>query len=344
MSQTSPRSLLNVALSSRSLYHLSKSFIYRVLHFTFNPSRRNVNGRLIRQLLTDDDLSTKVQEIRVLWAPARELQPGGGSKEDVDSLERALPRLTRLKTFIWDAEYPTVSGLLETLQEHHPQCTLFIRGDLARNLPRPSPSHGRLSIDVTLTSGQRQGSNTVPAIHDLTTNTASFFLAQLPGSLIPFHLRSLVLHQDSGFFEFSVIWSMLQRVSLDDSLRDQQIVPDFSCLKSLRLRVMFGEFLHLSNSLQECKKLEVLDLIGCTKNLIVVEDSFWESVGKTLIALRLHEPVQEWDTNRSLLSLNDMGRIVKNCRKLRSLGLDLACNGREWVYSSPVSCYCPMLN
>ena len=250
--------------------------------------------------------------------------------------------------FIWDAQYPAVSGLLETLQKYHPQCVLFTRGDAdrtARTLPQLCASLCRLSIDVTLTSGQDQASNTAPVIRDLTVNTASLFLAQLPGSYIPLHLRSLVLYQDSGLFELPVIWSMLQNVTIDDSFLDQQVVPEFSSLKSLRLRALYGEFQLLSNSLQKCKKLEVLDLIGCTEKMQTVEDSFWESVGQTLIALRLHEAVQEWAlTNRPLLSLNDMGRIVKGCRKLRSLGLDLACNGREWVNSSPPSYYSPMLN
>ena len=54
-----------IMLTSRSLYRLLKSLLYRVIHFTFNRTRRDVNGRLIKQLLADDDLSATVREIRI---------------------------------------------------------------------------------------------------------------------------------------------------------------------------------------------------------------------------------------------------------------------------------------
>ena len=347
--------MLNVALSSRSLYHLSKSFIYRDLHFTFNRSRRNLNGRLIKQLLTDDDLSTKVQEIRILWAPSPKLQPGEGSKEDLDSLGRALPRLTRLKTFIWDAQYPIVSGLLETLEKHHPQCLLYTRhpasGNSAWTLPRLCASPCLFSFNVTLTTGQFQASKelqnvliSAPKLRDLTIHSADISIDQLQGSLKLLHLRSLELYggDDLFFFKFPVAWSMLERLSIDTVTLGSTDIPELSCLKSLRLRVPVWGILQLSNFLQNCKKLEVLDLIGCTRDMQTAKDSFWESVGKTLIALRLHEGEEEPPRDKPLLSLNDMRRIARNCRKLRSLGLDLACNGQEWVSSSSASYYLPI--
>ena len=336
------------------MYHLSKSFIYRVIHFKFNRSRRNVNGRLIKQLLTDDDLSTKVQEIRILWAPSPKLQPGEGSKEDLDSLGRALPRLTRLKTFIWDAQYPIVSGLLETLQKHHPQCLLYTRhpasGNSAWTLPRLCASPCLFSFNVTLTTGQIQASEelrkvliSAPKLRDLTIHTDDVLLEQLQGSfkvlhLRPLHLRSLELSGVADFlFPVYIAWSMLARLSVKASRFCPAVLPEFPCLKSLRLRVIAFDILELSKTLPKCKSLEVLDLIGCVQNTHTFGDSFWESVGKTLIALRIPEQRRGISVDAPRFSMDDMGCIVKHCRKLRSLGLNLACNGQEWVSSSSTS-------
>ena len=345
MSQTSPRSLLNVALSSRSLYHLSKSFIYRVLHFTFNRSRRNVNGRLIKQLLTDDDLSTKVQEIRILWAPSPKLQAGEGSREDLDSLRRALPKLSRLKTFIWDAQYPIVSGLLETLQKHHPQCLLYTRhpasGNSAMTLPRLCASPCLFSFNVTLTTGQIQASKelrniliSAPKLRDLAVRIDQDLLDQLQGPSKLLHLRSLELSgapDDPVRFPVNIAWSMLKRLSIQTSRFYPAVVPQLPCLESLRLRVLALDIWSVNHMLQDCKNLEVLDLIGHTQRGHTLEDSIWESVGKTVIALRIPEEYKGLGADEPPFSLDDMGRVIKHCRKLRSLGINLACNGREWV-------------
>ena len=337
--------MLNVALSSRSLYHLSKNFIYRVLHFTFNRSRRNVNGRLIKQLLTDDDLSTKVQEIRILWAPSPKLQPGEGSKEDLDSLGRALPRLTRLKIFIWDAQYPIVSGLLETLQKHHPQCLLYTRhpasGNSAMTLPRLYASPCLFSFNVTLTAGQFQASKelrnvliSAPKLRDLTIRIDLTILDQLHGLFKPLHLRSLELSgvgPDFFQYQFDIAWSMLERLSVKCSNFNPAVVPRFPCLKSLRLRAISIGIWSVNSMLLNCKDLEVLDLIGRTQSGHTLQDSVWESVGKTLVAIRIPEPQKGGSPDGPRFPWDDMGRVRKHCRKLRSLGLNLACDGQEWV-------------
>lgn len=354
LSKSSPKTLLNVALSSRSLFQFSRSFIYRVIHFTFNRSRRDVNRRLVKQLLTDDGLSAKVREIRILWAPSAKLQPGEGSKGDLELLGRALPRLTGLKTFIWDAQYPILSWLLKTLQTHHPQCLLYTRHpgsqDSAQTLPRLCASPCLFSLDVTLTSGQYQAFkelkkvlSSAPNLRDLTIasafNIPHVSPDEVQGEPQILLLRSLELYGPIfGLVKLPIAWQMLERLSLDSVSYLPTFMPDFAGLKSLRLRAgdSGGNSEPLGIVLQECKKLEVLDLTGFTSCIRTSEEGLWENAGKTLIKLRLHE-----DENvgrggeRLVLSFGDMGRITKYCRNLRSLGLDIQCNGQEWV--SPIS-------
>lgn len=336
------------------MFDFSRSFIYRVIHLTFNRSRRDVNGRLVKQLLTDDDLSAKVREIRILWAPSAKLQPGEGSKEDLELLGRALPRLTGLKTFIWDAQYPILSWLLKTLQTHHPQCLLYTRHpgsqDSAQTLPRLCASPCLFSLDVTLTSGQYQAFkelkkvlSSAPNLRDLTIASAFNIPHVSPddvrGKPQILLLRSLELYGPIfGLVKLPIAWQMLERLSLDSVSYLPTFMPDFAGLKSLRLRAgdSGGNSEPLGIVLQECKKLEVLDLTGFTFCIRISEEGLWENAGKTLIKLRLHE-----DENvgrggeRLVLSFGDMGRITKYCRNLRSLGLDIQCNGQEWV--SPIS-------
>lgn len=337
--------MLNVTLSSRSFYRLSRSLIYRVIRFTFNRSKRDVNARLIRQLLADDALSAKVREIHILWAPSARLQPGEGSKQDLELLGKALPKLKGLKTFVWDAQYPILSWFLKELQTRHPQCLLYIRHpasqDSAQTLPRLHGSPGLFALDVTLTTGQFQAFHEVqkvlcsaPNLRDLTI--ASAFNSVLlsygqPGPSQPLRLRSLELY--GRVFDISrlpVVWPMLERLSLEGFSCVASVIPDFSGLKSLKLRIDPDDSVLLGTVLQSCKRLEILDLSGHISN--IAEKDLWESVGKTLTKLRLHEEEVLNRINESaLLSSTVIGCIARHCRNLRSLGLDLECKGQEWV-------------
>ena len=349
MSQEAPRSLLNIALSSKNLYHLSRSFIYRDVHFTFNRSRRDINGRLIRQLLADHDLGNKVQQIRILWAPSAKLEPGEGSKEEFELLRQVLPELTGLRTFVWDAQYPILSWLLETLQRHHPKCRLYnchpASQDSARTLQRLRNSPCLFSLDVTLTLGQFEAQRelqkvliTAPNLTDLrivSTTHSSFVLpiAKQEGSG-PLHLRSLEFYGPhfDGFI-FSVVWPMLERLSLDTLSSDSWITPQFPNLRSFKMRIRgLGNSEGLGAMLRSCKTLETLDLTGRHIDRLVADKGLWESAGSSLINLRLHE---EEAQHRAILPSNILDCIVRYCPNLRSLGLGLECNGQEWVSSSP---------
>lgn len=357
LSQMSPRSLLSVALSSRSLYHLSKSLIYRVLRFTFNRSRRDVNGRLIRRLLADDSLSPKVQEIRVLWGPSAKLQPGEGSKGDLELLGQALPNLTELKTFIWDAQYPILSWLLEALHTHRPHCLLYTRHPAsqasAQTLPRLYASPSLVSLDATITAGQFLAFRELQRVLASTPNLRDLSIASALNSPSPqvsvyqeqeepklLHLRSLELYGCIfGVFKLPIAWSMLERLSLDSLSYLPNSEPDFAGLKSLRLRTTsHSNLVPLVAALQDCKKLESLDLTGLTGIIHIANDDFWGNLGRTLTRLRLHEEEKRDAVSaRHPLSVTDVGRIAKYCPKLRSLGLDLACSGQEWAsFTFPV--------
>ena len=344
LSQSSSTSLLNVALSSKSLYHLSRSFIYSIIRFTFNRSRRAINGRLIKQLLGDENLSAKVREIRILWAPPK------NGQEDLELLGQALPKMTGLKTFIWDAQYPILSWLLEALQKQHPQCLLYIHHpasiDSAQNLQRLHGSAGLFSLDATLDFGQYEALvvlqkvlNSLPNLRDLTVaygpysrNVTSNQEQKDPKTL---RLRSLEIYGGVPHaMKLSVAWPVLERLSLDSSYYFGAFEVDFSGLKILRLRMVNGY--PLDSALKSCKKLEILDLTGSINMVWLADDDLWASVGKTLIKLRLHEDeFFNKEGRRNVLSPTDMERIAKHCPNLRSLGLDLECNGQEWVSSSP---------
>lgn len=332
------------------MYRLSRSLIYRVIRFTFNRSRRDVNARLIRQLLADDDLSAKVREIHILWAPSAKLQPGEGSKQDLELLGKALPKLKGLKTFVWDAQYAISSWLLKELQTRHPQCLLYIRHpasqDSAQTLPRLCGSPGLFALDVTLITGQFQAFkevqevlNSAPNLRDLTIASAIddlFVSFGKPRVSQPLRLRSLELYgRVFEIFRLPVVWPMLERLSLERVSYIAGVIPDFSGLKSLKLRVEnLGDSVLLGTVLQSCKRLEILDLSGCISN--IAEKDIWESVGKTLTKLRLHEEeVLNRISESAHLSSTVIGCIAGHCRNLRSLGLDLECNGQEWVSPNP---------
>ena len=342
LSSTSPKSLLNVALSSRSLYHLSRSLIYRVVHFTFNRSRRDINGRLIKQLLADDDLSARVQEIRILWAPNATLQPGEGSKQEFELLAQALPKLHGLRTFIWDAQYPILSWLLEALQKEHPQCLLYIHHpsshESARTLPRLCGSC-LFALDVELATGQFQAFKELQkvlystlSLRDLTINSPLSPLYNGQGKLEPLPLRSLELYGCAfDTVRLPVVWPILERLSFDRLSSVPGVIPDISGLKSLKLRIDgFDDSLLLGTILEGCKRLEVLDLSGRISSIAKVD--LCELVGTTLIKLRLHEEdiLNRVGENAALYS-KVIGCIAEHCHNLRSLGLDLECNGKEWV-------------
>ena len=348
LSQTSPRSLLNVALSSRSLNRLSKSFIYRVIHFTFNRSRRDVNGRLIRQLLNDEYLSAKVREIRIIWAPSAKLQPGEGSKEDLELLGQALSNLTGLKSFIWDAQYPVLAWLLERLQTSHPHCLLYARHPASQNsaqtLLRLRATPCLSSLDVTITIGQYQAFrelekvlNSAPNLRDLTIASSFdmiYLLRTEQRDLGPLELRSLELYGSPlKFWRLPVVWQKLERLSMDSISNFPDLASQFTGLKILRICLEGQQKVeHLAEFLQNCTQLESLDLTGFTTYVQNSSPTFWQNVGKTLIKLRLHENEKpDMVEDRPVLSTTDLARIARYSRKLRSLGLDLQCNGQEWV-------------
>ena len=133
-----------------------------------------------------------------------------------------------------------------------------------------------------------------------------------------------------------------------DNISDlPNFVLDFAGLKSFKLRSAdLNNHILLGVVLQGCKQLEELDLtgfIGRNRNLgrdPTFEDEFWSSFGKNLTKLRLHEGK---DPLRDVLSFQSLGCIAKNCPKLRSLGIDLQCDGQEWVSLTHQSFQVPLI-
>lgn len=341
----SPRSLLNVSLSSRTLYRCARGLIYRVIHLTFTEKRRKINRRLIDNLLGDGDLGLKVQELIIHWAPDAKLAPGEGSKADFERLRVLLPRLTGLKTFIWDAQYSIQRWLLDALRLCSPCCKLYIRAPVGNTVTRDiRPLCGLpclYSLQVSFTRCIPPGWSV--ALRDLITQysherrlkdlaiewlsipAGSSYLENLPS---PLQLRSLEVdvstHNYRGsIWQWSVAWSMLERLSISHIPFSSDLAPQLTALKVLRLRLHRGDDKHLLLDMlrDKCPNLTSLDLTACTADINGRRGKLWDNFGQNLESLRIHED-QRAD-ERPTLSLLELESIARNCCKLRSLGLDL---------------------
>ncbi len=328
-------------MTSKTLYSLSLRFIYRSISFTFNRNRRNINGVLIKRLLTDSDLCAKVREVEVLWAPNANLQPGEGSKVDLELLGQALPRMVGLNAFIWDAQYSIIPYLLDILRLHLPQCKLYAfhppSQDSARTLPRLRGFPGLFSLDVALVAGQYAACheigellNSTP-LTDLAIDTSDHFFNRTEPMLAPLRLRSLEMYSLQHSWCPNISWSMLERLSMDNIFWLPRIASQLTNLKSLHLDIgKHYEYDFLISFLRTCGRLEVLDLTGYTQH-VEIEESLWRHLGKTLVKLRFREKrifVDRRQTPND--AMKGLLTIARECPKLRSLGLEIEDN-RAWA-------------
>lgn len=355
----SPQSLLNVSLCCKNLHDLARSLIYRVISILFTRKRRDTNGRLIQRLLMDSDLSTKVREIRILWAPSANLQHGEGRKKDLELLGKVLPKLTGLKTFVWDAQYPILEWLLHSLYANAPHCQLYTRvparKDLVRTLSKLHDSPCLYSLDIALSPGDvnaflrlREAIATSERLKDLAViwERGSHSLTwhrSLELLSTPLQLRSLELDGPMDFpgiekpWQLSVAWPTLERFSCTNISFLPNLASQLTGLTSLRLRVGDDEdrgalwtFLH-----EQCHQLSVLDLTGCTAAINRNGAEIWKHLGKTLISLRIHEDeIPSAFRERPTLSPLQLGILATTCQRLRSLGLDLECPYRPTLLTS----------
>ena len=351
----SPRSLLNVSLSSKTLYRCARGLIYRVIHLTFTEKRRKINRRLIDSLLESSDLYLKVQELIIHWAPDPETPPGKGSKADFEPdferLRELLPRLTGLKTFIWNAQYSIEQWLLDALCLCSPYCKLYIRAPVGNSVIRNiQPLRGLpclYSLQVSFTRYILPGSYGAP--RDLITQynherplkdlaiewenipAGSHHLENLPS---PLQLRSLQVdvsnqHYRESIWQWSVAWSMLERLSISQIPFSSDLAPQLTALKILRLQLHEGDDKQVLLDIlrNKCPNLTSLDLTACTADINRRRGKLWDSFGHNLESLRIHE--DERIGGRPILSLLELQSIERNCCKLRSLGIDIDESGNS---------------
>lgn len=341
---TSPGSLLNVALTCKSFYELSKLFIYSTVYFTFNRNRRIRNGRVIIRLLEDDDLSRKVRCVRINWAPNANLQSGEGSKEDLDLLGRALPKLVNLRTFIWDAQYPIVAWLLDILRSSHPECMMYIRHppnqDAVRTLSRLCGLPKVHALDASFLDGQIQAYKELGKL--LMASSIKDFaftspleqielirvLSKLPG---PLHLTSLEINNIIvDLSDYPIAWSRVTSLAIRTDAYCFARLPQFADLRSLELRLWYEwDKPSLDQFLQSCQRLEVLSLSAYRNPAREWRLTQWRHLGKTLLKLRLHEDEMHHSVHGGQelsveLSDSTLTLIATECPRLHSLGIDLA--------------------
>jgi len=339
----SPGSLLNVALTCKIFYNLSKNFIYKTVYFTFNRSRRITNGALVRRLLEDDDLSRKVRCVRIHWAPNASLQSGEGSKEDLALLGRALPKLFALHTFIWDAQYPIVSWLVDIVRSSHPECTVYIRHppvqDATRTLSRLQDLPKLHALDASFLDGQFLAYKelrkllTSSSIRDLTVTSPGDQIAilqvlwKLPG---PLHLRSLEINGiQIHLEELPIAWTRVESLAIHTDAGCLAGLPRFDELRSLELRLnISSDQLSFNQFVQSCQRLEVLVVTEYRNPARDWGLSQWRHLGKTLLKLKLHEEEMHDAVHHGQdltvgLSDSTMMLIATWCPRLRSLGIDL---------------------
>lgn len=333
--------MLHIALTSREFKSLSKGLIYNDIHFTFNRRRREINGSLINQLLNDSNLRAKVRCVKILWAPNARLQPGEGSKEDLELFGQVLPELVGLRTFIWDAQYPILFWLLEALHAYHPRSKLYIRQppcqDAARALSRLCHIPCLSSLDVVLEPGQFQASRELEKvllsspIQDLAIMSPNHTpLQSLLNTSIPLQLRSLeVVGFAFDIYSLPIIWSQFDRLVTNISNLVPEIHSRLDELKSLELVCQDGVGrAGLENLLRNCPSLETLNLTGFKRSVQDWGVFQWQSLGRTLMKLRLHEEGGPNGENAtSMYPDSTMVLIARECPKLRSLGTDLDYDG-----------------
>ena len=340
----SPRSLLNVSLSSKILYRCARGLIYRVIHLTFTQKRREINRRLIDNLLGSSELCLKVQELIIHWAPDAKLPSGAGSKADFGGLRELLPRLSGLRTFIWDAQYSIQQWVLDLLCLYSPNCQLYIRAPISNPVNRdirplrgvPSLYSLRVCFAGSIPPGSYGGirdlithCNHEHKLKDLAIDwesvpTGSSLLENLSPQL---QLRSLEVdgptYIGDSVWQWSVEWSMLERLSISHIPFSSELAPQLSALKILRLRLHEHDDkqILLDTLRDKCPNLTSLDLTACTAEINARWGKLWNNFGHNLESLRIHE--DERIDERPILSLLELESIARNCCKLRSLGLDL---------------------
>ena len=307
-----------------------------------------MNGNLVKRLLHESELKTKVRSVKILWAPNANLQPGKGSKEDLEMLGQALPSFSGLRSFIWDAQYAIVPWLLEVLRSAHPRCKLYIRHpsspDAARTLVRLRDLPCLFSLDVITSPGQFQAFEELDRVLTTTSPThvalaANFtvFKQYQDEEIQPRRVKSLEFRGCIDFIDylwkFPVLWSDLKRLSFTMGNSNRILSyksPSLDKLRALELRCQWnGNGDNLKELLQGCPQLKSLDLTGFRSCIRNWSPSLWRQLGRTLVKLRLCED-RRFAGTTTILSDATMKLIAKECPKLRSLGFDLDCDG-SWV-------------
>lgn len=97
---SSPKSIYNVCLTSRFLYHLSQKYLYRKLSFTFSRHRNSRNWVLLERLMSDSTARSSVHQLYINWIagtnPRFENLEGKRLADQLTDIVPLLPALKKL--------------------------------------------------------------------------------------------------------------------------------------------------------------------------------------------------------------------------------------------------------
>lgn len=333
-----------MALTSKELYSLAQQFLYRSLRFIFNRSRRPCNRLLLQRLIANKAINLTIRTLWIPWAPKGIARHGDdGSLEDLHLLAQLVPQLARLRTFIWEAQYPIPVWLLDALHKQQ-SCRLCIRLPYGSNTAQALANlqgFSRLwSLDVLISNSQRQAlaglgrllsqatSLRSLAFHHCNDDGSSTYpiltyqLEQCP------NLKSLAL-EDCGFstepnhnLSENTDRPMIKSLFMSNmSFLRPDLATRLTNIRSLKLRPsnLALSRLHpylerLQAFLSSCQRLEDLDLDGLFAGDC---EPILRSNGRTLLSLRI--------ANTNLTP----GLIGLHCPKLRKFGIDIG-RSKEW--------------
>ncbi|KAL8723831.1 MAG: hypothetical protein Q9181_007155, partial [Wetmoreana brouardii] len=355
----SPKSIHNVALSSKYFRHLTYKYLYRKIRLTFARYRNGRNRLLLEKLLSDSTTSSLVHEVYINWLaganPRHETEEG---KQLTEQLIVLIPRLVNLKKLIFDAQCAISKRLLFTAVHYDSKYQLYTicpyRSDVNRSLQSLQDCSQLVALDVTIGDSQILAMKELRKVLAICPNLLKLSVASVsdnairggqalvePGMRLP-NLKFLRIRGVMQLANYNLPgweqcsgWESLEYLESTDSVFLQYFSPSLKELRSLTLFFrLFDAILDenaLINLMCRLPKLEHLSITGSTR--LVLESDVLKHKGSSLKTLQLHEDPNDvvWTHPRSLPDEGTIRRLGKTCPRLTTCAIDLNA-GHDWPW------------